>query len=150
MRFTSALTVASMALALVAPVVIGGPVVLGYYPSWKKAQMAGVDFGKYTHITMAFAIPTSSGTFSFDGDWFLPQVVSDLHSKGTKVLMSVGGWTGSNYFSTILKSDSTSNTLIQSMVDYVKQYDLDGIDIDWEYPGRLGDNCNVFDVANDT
>ncbi|KAJ1830288.1 hypothetical protein LPJ63_005026, partial [Coemansia sp. RSA 2711] len=131
----STLTVASMALALVAPVVIGGPVVLGYYPSWKKAQMAGVDFGKYTHITMAFAIPTSSGTFSFDGDWFLPQVVSDLHSKGTKVLMSVGGWTGSNYFSTILKSDSTSNTLIQSMVDYVKQYDLDGIDIDWEYPG---------------
>ncbi|KAJ2817558.1 hypothetical protein FBU31_006183, partial [Coemansia sp. 'formosensis'] len=33
---------------------------------------------------------------------------------------------------------------------YVKANNLDGIDIDWEYPGRLGDNCNVFDVANDT
>ncbi|KAJ2560218.1 hypothetical protein GGH12_005011, partial [Coemansia sp. RSA 1822] len=131
MRVFTSLTAALAVVALAAPVVIGGPVVLGYYPSWKKAQMAGVDTSKYTHITMAFAIPTSSGKFSFDGDWFLPQVVTDLHAKGTKVLMSVGGWTGSNLFSTILKNPSTKSTLIQSMVSYVKQYELDGIDIDW-------------------
>ncbi|KAJ1763934.1 hypothetical protein LPJ74_006739, partial [Coemansia sp. RSA 1843] len=81
--------------------VVAKPVVIGYYLSWKKTQSEGVDFSKYTHINMAFGIPTSSGTFSFDGDSFLPSVVSDLHSKGTKVLMSVGGWTGSNYFSNI-------------------------------------------------
>ncbi|KAJ2851072.1 hypothetical protein IWW36_001419 [Coemansia brasiliensis] len=150
MKFLKFLTAAAIALSLSAPVVVGGPIVLGYYPSWKKAQMEGVDFSKYTHITMAFAIPTASGTLSFDGDWFLPQVVSDLHGKGTKVLVSVGGWTGSNLFSNIFKSASASSTLISSMVDYVKKYDLDGIDIDYEYPGRLGDNCNVVDEANDT
>ncbi|KAJ1792767.1 hypothetical protein IW139_003859 [Coemansia sp. RSA 353] len=150
MRVFTSISAALAVVTLAAPVVIGGPVVLGYYPSWKKAQMAGVDTSKYTHITMAFAIPSSSGTFSFDGDWFLPQVVTDLHAKGTKVMMSVGGWTGSNFFSNILKNPSTKSTLIQSMVNYVKQYELDGIDIDWEYPGRLGDNCNVFDVVNDT
>ncbi|KAJ2482215.1 hypothetical protein IWW56_001236 [Coemansia sp. RSA 2131] len=149
MRFNAFAAVAGLTLSL-ASSVFGKPIVLGYYPSWKRAQSANVDFSKYTHINMAFAIPTSSGTFSFEGDWFLPQVVTDLHSKGTKVLMSVGGWTGSNLFSTILKNPSTKSTLIQSMVSYVKQYELDGIDIDWEYPGRLGNNCNVFDVANDT
>ncbi|KAJ2721829.1 hypothetical protein GGI07_003712 [Coemansia sp. Benny D115] len=123
---------------------------IGYYPSWKKAQSANVDFSKYTHINMAFGIPTSSGTISFDGDWFLPQVVTDVHSKGAKVLLSVGGWTGSNLFSTIVKDPGARSTLISSMVNYVKNYNLDGIDIDWEYPGRLGNNCNIYDNANDT
>ncbi|KAJ2791670.1 hypothetical protein H4R21_006282, partial [Coemansia helicoidea] len=112
--------------------------------------MDKVDFSKYTHVNMAFAIPTQSGTFSFDGDWFLPQVVTDLHAKGTKVLVSVGGWTGSNYFSGIVKSEGSRTTMINAMVDYVKKFDLDGIDIDWEYPGRLGNNCNVYDTKNDT
>ncbi|KAJ1650596.1 hypothetical protein GGF38_005786, partial [Coemansia sp. RSA 25] len=140
---------AAMAASL-APTVFGGPVIMGYYPSWKRAQSANVDWSKYTHVNMAFGIPTSSGTFSFDGDWFLPALVTSMHSAGTKVLMSVGGWTGSNYFSTIMKNPSARSTMISSMVDYVKSNNLDGIDIDWEYPGRLGDNCNVFDVANDT
>ncbi|KAJ1931279.1 hypothetical protein FBU59_006768, partial [Linderina macrospora] len=35
------------------------------------------------------------------------------------------------------------------MTDYVSKYNLDGIDIDWEYPGRIGNTCNVFDPAND-
>ncbi|KAJ2869954.1 hypothetical protein GGH93_005945 [Coemansia aciculifera] len=130
--------------------VFGGPVIMGYYPSWKRAQSANVDWSKYTHVNMAFGIPTSSGTFSFDGDWFLPALVTSMHSAGTKVLMSVGGWTGSNYFSTVMKDTGARSTMITSMVNYVKANNLDGIDIDWEYPGRLGDNCNVFDVVNDT
>ncbi|KAJ2855342.1 hypothetical protein FB639_006240, partial [Coemansia asiatica] len=104
--------------------------------------MAGVDYSKYTHVNLAFGIPSSSGTISFDGDWFVPQLVSEIHSKGTKVLLSVGGWTGSNYFSNILKDSGARSTLITSMVNYVKNNNLDGIDIDWEYPGRLGDTCN--------
>ncbi|KAJ2056190.1 hypothetical protein GGI08_003922 [Coemansia sp. S2] len=149
MRIHSVYAFATMAMSL-ATSVFGGPVIMGYYPSWKRAQSANVDWSKYTHVNMAFGIPTSSGTFSFDGDWFLPALVTSMHSAGTKVLMSVGGWTGSNYFSTIMKDAGARSTLISSMVTYVKANNLDGIDIDWEYPGRLGDNCNVFDVVNDT
>ncbi|KAJ2389085.1 hypothetical protein GGI05_003605 [Coemansia sp. RSA 2603] len=145
----SIFSLAAFAFGLALPV-IGKPVTIGYYPSWKRAQMAGVDYSKYTHVNLAFGIPTSSGTFSFDGDWFLPQTVSDIHSKGAKALLSVGGWTGSNYFSNIVKDAGTRSTLISSMVNYVKTNNLDGIDIDWEYPGRLGDNCNVYDITNDT
>ncbi|KAJ2394166.1 hypothetical protein GGI05_002161 [Coemansia sp. RSA 2603] len=149
MRFNFILSAAGLALCMAAEV-LAKPVVIGYYPSWKRAQMAGVDYSKYTHVNLAFGIPTSSGTFSFDGDWFLPQTVSDIHSKGAKALLSVGGWTGSNYFSNIVKDAGTRSTLISSMVNYVKTNNLDGIDIDWEYPGRLGDNCNVYDITNDT
>ncbi|KAJ2059872.1 hypothetical protein GGI17_004145 [Coemansia sp. S146] len=148
-KINSVYAFATMAISL-ASSVFGGPVIMGYYPSWKRAQSANVDWSKYTHVNMAFGIPTSSGTFSFDGDWFLPALVTSMHSAGTKVLMSVGGWTGSNYFSAIMKDTGARSTMITSMVNYVKANNLDGIDIDWEYPGRLGDNCNVFDVVNDT
>ncbi|KAJ1998817.1 hypothetical protein H4R26_005311, partial [Coemansia thaxteri] len=97
---------------------IGGPVVMGYYPSWKRAQTANVDFSKYTHINLAFGIPSSSGTFSFEDDWALPQILSQIHAGGSKVLMSVGGWTGSNYFSNIVKDAGARSTLITSMVNY--------------------------------
>ncbi|KAJ1896382.1 hypothetical protein LPJ66_004021, partial [Kickxella alabastrina] len=114
MKFNAVFTASSLVLALVAPV-IGKPVNIGYYPSWKRAQMANVDFSKYTHINLSFGIPTADGTFSYEGDWFLAQTVADIHSKGTKVLLSVGGWTGSNYFSNIVKSAATRSTMVTSM-----------------------------------
>ncbi|KAJ1957491.1 hypothetical protein GGI12_005012, partial [Dipsacomyces acuminosporus] len=127
-----------------------GAIISGYYPSWKRSKMDGVDFSKYTHINIAFAIPKPDGTFTFEDDWAMPQIMKQLRAANVKVLMSVGGWTGSNHFSNIVKSSSASATMIKSMVDYVKNNNLDGIDIDWEYPGRLGNTCNVYDAANDT
>ncbi|KAJ2084935.1 hypothetical protein GGI09_007046 [Coemansia sp. S100] len=149
MRFNILVTAAGVALSL-ASSVFGGPVIMGYYPSWKRAQSATVDWSKYTHVNIAFSIPRQDGTFTFEDDWVLPQMISQVRAGGAKVLMSVGGWTGSNFFSTIVKDNNARSTLITSMVNYVKSNNLDGIDIDWEYPGRLGNNCNVFDEANDT
>ncbi|KAJ1956331.1 hypothetical protein EC988_001408 [Linderina pennispora] len=127
-----------------------GKTVVGYYPSWKRQYMSSVDFSKYTHINMAFAIPASDGTFSFEGDWFLDQVVSDIQSAGPKVLMSLGGWSGSGLLSSILKDSGARSTMLKSIVSYLKEHSLDGIDIDYEYPGREGASGNIIDEANDT
>ncbi|KAJ1727635.1 hypothetical protein LPJ61_004470 [Coemansia biformis] len=126
------------------------PVVLGYYPSWKRSKMDGVDFSKYTHVNIAFGIPRSDGVVTFEDDWAMPTITKQVRAGGAKVLLSVGGWTGSNYFSGILKDGSARERLLTSMVDYVRGNMLDGIDIDWEYPGRLGNACNVFDIQKDT
>ncbi|KAJ1850771.1 hypothetical protein LPJ73_003291, partial [Coemansia sp. RSA 2703] len=128
-----------------------GPVVLGYYPSWKRAKMNGVDFTKYTHVNIAFGIPRADGTFTFEDEWALPQILGQIRAGGkTKALLSVGGWTGSNFISNILKNSDLRKTFLGSITRYVKDNGLDGIDIDWEYPGRLGNTCNVFDAQNDT
>ncbi|KAJ2716642.1 hypothetical protein H4R19_000533 [Coemansia spiralis] len=125
------------------------PVILGYYPSWKRAKMDGVDFSKYTHVNVGFSIPSSDGTFTFEDDWALEAISSQIRAGGAKVLMSVGGWTGSNYFSDILKNSAARSQLLASMTDYVRNNNLDGIDIDWEYPGRQGNTCNAYDAQND-
>ncbi|KAJ1949518.1 hypothetical protein EC988_004741, partial [Linderina pennispora] len=147
--FNFSLAVSVLLLLHIAGTFAKTPVVVGYYPTWKRQAIAAVDISKYTHVNVAFAIPKEDGSLTFEGDWFMESTVKELHGKNVKVLVSVGGWTGSNHFSNILKSDDKFNRLVGSMAYYVKNYNLDGIDIDWEYPGRIGNECNAYDATND-
>jgi GH18 family chitinase len=55
-----------------------------------------------------------------------------------KVLISVGGWTWSGGFSEMSLSRASRKKFIDSAAAFVRQHDLDGIDLDWEYPGLPG------------
>ncbi|HRD42114.1 MAG TPA: glycosyl hydrolase family 18 protein, partial [Ferruginibacter sp.] len=55
-------------------------------------------------------------------------------------MISVGGWTWSKNFSDAVLTDSSTIAFSQSAVDIVAKHNLDGVDIDWEYPGMKGDN----------
>jgi chitinase len=57
-----------------------------------------------------------------------------------KILVSVGGWTWSKNFSDAALTRKSRKVFIDSAVDFVTKYDLDGLDIDWEYPGLNGDD----------
>ncbi|KAJ1667700.1 hypothetical protein IW140_001242 [Coemansia sp. RSA 1813] len=145
--FKNLLTAAGIALCL-ASEALGRANVVGYYPNW--IDMPTLSLSKYTHVNFAFAIPASDGSFSFDNQSSMPGIVSNLHTAGTKAIISIGGWTGSNLFSTILKNTTSRTAFLNNIVSYIKKYNLDGVDIDWEYPGREGDTCNIYDPNNDT
>ncbi|KAJ2852865.1 hypothetical protein J3B02_003395, partial [Coemansia erecta] len=100
---------------------------------------------------MAFGIPTADGSITYDGLATLQSDADTIHAAGAKVLLSIGGWTGSNLFSGILKDKTARANFLTSMTDFVSKYNLDGVDIDWEYPGSTkGNTCNTVDSANDT
>jgi len=52
--------------------------------------------------------------------------------------MSVGGWYGSRYFTKMTSSESNMKKFAESCKSLIDTYHVDGIDIDWEYPGREG------------
>jgi len=125
--------------------------VVGYFSEWRNSvyPISKVDLSKLTHINYAFAtIDPSSYALEYDGN-ILDSVVSAAHKKGVKVLMSVGGWYGSRYFTKMTSSQSNMEKFAESCKKLVSQHKVDGIDIDWEYPGREG-ACNTPDLANDT
>jgi len=62
----------------------------------------------------------------------------------------VGGWTYSQYFSAAASSAATRQTFCSTAVAMVQQYQLDGIDIDWEYPGRQGMSCSLVNAQADS
>ncbi|KRG86585.1 hypothetical protein ABB34_06595 [Stenotrophomonas daejeonensis] len=82
-----------------------------------------------------------------DGRVYLPDTVDParLHAvvgkrtdnPGLKVLLSIGGW-GAGNFSEAAATVAARARFIDSGVALVHEFDLDGLDIDWEYP-TLGD-----------
>ncbi len=53
-----------------------------------------------------------------------------------KILLSIGGWTCSGYFSQMAAAPAGRASFIQSCVDTLNEYPFfSGIDLDWEYPG---------------
>ncbi len=54
------------------------------------------------------------------------------------VLVSVGGWLWSGGFSDMALTKESRAIFIDSVTAFVTRYDLDGLDIDWEFPGMAG------------
>src|SRR5690606_34219345 len=61
-----------------------------------------------------------------------------------KIIPSVGGWSWSENFSDAVLTPSSRKKFAKSNVDIVRQYDLDGVDIDWEYPAMRGEEGNIY------
>jgi chitinase len=59
------------------------------------------------------------------------------------ILISLGGWSWSKNFSDAVLTDTSTKNFANSCIDIVAKYNLDGVDIDWEYPGMIGDS-NVY------
>ncbi|KAF9959767.1 hypothetical protein BGZ72_008798 [Mortierella alpina] len=126
--------------------------VVAYWTDWTSGSMPpeAIPFDKVTHVNYAFSVVSPDFRPVFETDYLLNRVVREAHQKNVKVLISIGGWTGSQYFSPLAASSQGRKTFIDGAVKMVKDFHLDGIDIDWEYPGRLGSACNTFDQAHDS
>lgn len=55
-----------------------------------------------------------------------------------KILVSAGGWGWSGGFSDAVLTQQSRMVFANSAVDMVVRHQLDGIDLDWEYPGLPG------------
>lgn len=61
-----------------------------------------------------------------------------------QLLISVGGWTWSEHFSDVALTDTSRRAFARSAIELLRKYALDGVDIDWEYPGRPGEDGNIY------
>lgn len=59
----------------------------------------------------------------------LPKIVENAHRVNTKVLLSVGGWTGSQRFSSMVADPSSRKQFIDWNLDFIEKYGTDGVDI---------------------
>ncbi|BGO98421.1 Chitinase [Rhodotorula toruloides] len=133
-----------------------GPMIAGgYYPDWVEDVMPpeAVNYKLFDLINYSFAIPTSDDNIQISSysAGILQRVVKLAHAANTKVVIAIGGWSDSGYFSGAVSTSSRRKTFVNNIVAFVNKYDLDGVDIDWEYPGTQGAGSNevsTSDTAN--
>ena len=119
---------------------------IGYVAGWHVWTTDKIDAQKLTHINYAFADIVDGKVASYlENDEYNFQVLDSLRLENPdlKILISVGGWARSTYFSDAALTEESRKVFAESAVDFMKRYNLDGVDLDWEYPGNPGAG-NVF------
>lgn len=111
--------------------------VVAYVASWSMPAVIHPE--KLTHINFAFARIDGDGRIGF-ADANQPAALQSLlalkkRSPGLKILVSVGGW-GAEGFSDAALTVASRDAFAQSAVELLLEHDVDGIDLDWEYPGQ--------------
>jgi chitinase len=106
----------------------------------RRADMYSIGAKKLTHINYAFGTVSESGEIILRSD--APAHFSQLQALKAKnprlkVILSVGGW-GADNFSEAAFNRATREKFAASAIALIKRYALDGIDLDWEYPGQPG------------
>lgn len=135
--------------------------IVGYYPNWqwydraKLVNPTSIQYSKYSIINYCFFKPEASGLISNTDSWadenllkgqinwsttptsYYPNtsVIDRAHNAGTKVMVSIGGWTLSDNFPSIAGDASKRAMFASECNRLIRTYNFDGIDIDWEYPG---------------
>lgn len=111
---------------------------VGYVANAEKFPR--IDAEKLTAINYAFA-HLEKGKVVLDqpkATDFLAQLHAlKARNPKLKILMSVGGW-GAEGFSNAASNPLTRSLFAQSAAELISSNRLDGIDIDWEYPGLPG------------
>ncbi|GAB6867962.1 glycosyl hydrolase family 18 protein [Bacteroides rodentium] len=121
-------------------------VVVAYVTSWSEVMP---DPQYMTHINYAFGhVNENFNGVKIDNEKRLKQIVDLRKQKPElKVLLSIGGW-GSGRFSEMAANDEYRRAFAADCDRVVKEFALDGIDIDWEYP--TSSMANISSSPDDT
>ncbi|XP_018313223.1 probable chitinase 3 [Mycetomoellerius zeteki] len=109
-----------------------------------------IDHTLCTHIVYGFAVlDYSEMVIRAHDSWadfdnrFYERVVA-YKKRGLKVLLALGGWNDSagDKYSQLVNSPFARKKFINHTLQFIKKYDFDGLDMDWEYPVCWQVNCN--------
>ena len=115
--------------------------IMAYYVPSSEVNEDQLPFDKLTHIIFSFTEVIDHKMMFAQED--LGKELEALQTSAkkhpdVKVMIACGGWGGSGGFSDMAATKKNREIFINSVVAFLEKYDLDGLDLDWEYPGLPG------------
>jgi chitinase len=116
--------------------------VTGYWTGWARITPKEVVWKAYTHMCIFSATPGAGGACNLAMGWNDSRVkaaVAEGHKNHVKMILCVGGaGTGKN-FVTATADATIRATFIKNIIALMKNYEFDGVDMDWEEIGGKQD-----------
>lgn len=121
-----------------------GYYVVGYIPSYRSlSDVPDVKFRMCNVVNYAFFSVNSSGTLSASNAAFAQQVVAKAHANNAKVMLSINESSTGN-FKNMAASQAGRTNFIADVMNNLRTYGFDGVDIDWEFPSTLDGTSTTF------
>ncbi len=111
--------------------------VMAYYVPERDYKPKELPLEQLTHIIFSFT-NVIDGEMKFrdkkTGAKLLLLTAQRKKHPNLKVMIACGGW-GADGFSDMAHTKENRKKFVQSVIAFNEKYQLDGLDIDWEYPG---------------
>ena len=114
-----------------------GYYVVGYFPSYRNpADVPDVKFRMTNVVVYAFFGVNASGTLDVASPSTLAAVITKARANNAKVFVGIndGSGDGKTNFKNMAASAAGRNNFIKDVMNKVRQYNFDGVDMDWEFP----------------
>ena len=102
---------------------------------------------KLTHIIYSF-LRLKHDTLDFSNEQQRSTVMQLVDLKKSypnlKIMVSIGGWGGCAPCSELFASETKRNNFAETTVALFNEYNIDGLDLDWEYPAIEGYPGHVY------
>lgn len=127
-----------------------GKRIVGYYTNWdmyaRKYQASDIPIQKANTIIYAFIGYNTQGdihSLDINSDSKQVPVIAQMLKRYPylRAFISFGGWTLSKDFPALAANAVTRDNFAKNAVAVMKQFQFNGVDIDWEYPTKA-DSAN--------
>jgi hypothetical protein len=125
----------------------------GKYVGWSagycfRSGPSAAHYKAFTHLmnfqcTVSGSGAVNTGSLAANSTTF----VANCHTNGDKAIVCIGGAGQSANFSAACANASTQATLVHNIVNLVRTYGYDGVDLDWEEGEENGFDGNTAKVA---
>src|SRR5687767_2978384 len=123
--------------------------VIAYY-SGNATEIDRYEIDKLTHIIYSFVLLRGNQLHVSPAAGSILRKLVSLKTKypQLKIQVAFGGWGGCKTCPTVFSTEKGRNEFAGSVKAVLTKYQLDGIDIDWEYPAIQGPIGHPFSAAD--
>lgn len=119
--------------------------VVGYFPSYRDpATVPDVKFRMTNVVNYAFGTVNTAGLLTINSPSTFNAVITKSKNNNAKIFLSING--SHDDFTNMASTPQKRNTFIKAVMNTLRDLQLHGVDMDWEFP-RTNDGTDVTFTA---